>query len=256
MREPDLLTPPWIGDFLDVKGMSRILDVGCGTGVFTSYLRDVGSPRARPVGLDGDRRALREAQANGITVIRGDALHLPHRSGSADLVICRRLLMNLPSPLEAVREMARVATHGGLVAALEPDFIAEHGHSTVPDELDFLRRLLSLTSEGSVLDFGRRVPALFEEAGLVEIQARVHSPVIRSRGDDLPTIHRDLGQPRLTDVIERWRAVLEQKLGAADFESLRGEAKALDTVRGQQVATGEYRAITSLPLWVVRGRRA
>ncbi len=255
MREPDPLTPPWMADFLDLKNVSLVLDVGCGDGALTAYLRDASSSHARAIGLDRDPQALSRARSRNITSVRGDALHLPLRSDSADLVVCRRLLMNLTSPLDAVREMIRVAKRGGQISALEPDFLAEHGYSTVPGELDFLRKLLVLTSEGSVLDFGRRVPALFEQAGLAQIQARVHSPVTVSRGDDPPTIHRDMGGGRLTEAIERWRGVIEPKIGL-DFESLLSEAKALDMVRDQQVAAGEYSSFTSFPLWVVRGRKA
>ncbi len=165
MSNIDTLIPPGLVDFLDSEAVARIVDVGCGNGSFTSYLVGQASPASVAIGLDIDAVVLREARLRkDVELIQAVAEQMPIRSDSADLVICRRLLMNLPTPLQAVQEMAQVARPGGLVAALEPDFLAERGFSTVPGEMEFLRKLLLLTSEGSDLGFGPKTVVLFRQA--------------------------------------------------------------------------------------------
>ncbi len=121
MSDIDTLIPPDLIDFLDLGALARIVDVGCGNGSFTSYLMGRASPASVAIGLDIDAVVLREARLRkDVELVQAVAEQMPIRSDSADLVICRRLLMNLPKPQYAVQEMTRVARPGGLVAAMEP----------------------------------------------------------------------------------------------------------------------------------------
>lgn len=254
--DSDALMPPGLGAFLDLGAVSTIVDVGCGSGSFTSYLAAKSSPGSLALGLDIDPEVLREARLRGRPEwVQADATHLPFVADFADLVICRRLLLNLPRPIDAVREMVRVVKTRGLVTAIEPDFLGERGFSTVPCELEFLRKLLLLTSKGSDLGFGPKCVALFKEVGLSEIEAFVHSPVTIGGEDCCPTAHRERSPRRLTDLVAKWRMELEPDLGRADLEALMKEAHDLDRVRDRQVRSGEYASASSFPLWIVRGRK-
>ncbi len=215
-----------------------------------------GCPGSLAIGLDVDAAVLREGQnTNDVELVQAVAEQMPIRSDSADLVICRRLLMNLPTPLSAVQEMTRVAKPGGLVAAMEPDFLAERGYSTVPGELEFLRKLLLLTSEDSDLGFGPKTVAVFRQAGLQEIDAFVHSPIVMTVDGNLPTVCRERPGRCLTELVEGWRVVLDSRLGPGEFGSLIEQAKDLDSLRDEQLATGDYCSASSFPLWVVKGRK-
>ncbi len=212
-------------------------------------------PRRR-LRLDIDAVVLREARLReDVELIQAVAEQMPMRSDSAGLVICRRLLMNLPTPQYAVQEMTRVARPGGLVAALEPDFLAERGFSTVSGELEFLQRLILLTSEGSDLGFGPKTVALFRQAGLQEIDAFVHSPVVMTATGDLPTVHRERPGRRLTELVEGWHEDIESRLGPDECQSLTEEAEYLDSLRDAQLTRGDYCSASSFPLWIVKGRK-
>ncbi|MFQ5919075.1 MAG: class I SAM-dependent methyltransferase [Thermoplasmata archaeon] len=256
MSDFDTLVPSGLVDFLDLGSARRIVDVGCGSGKFTSYLLGQAPPGAVAIGMDIDPSVLREGQsADDVGFILAAAEQIPILSNWADLVICRRLLMNLPRPSAALEEMVRTAKRDALVAAIEPDFLAERGHSTVPGELEFLRKLLLLTSEGSDLGFGAKCVVLFKEVGLSEVDAFVHSPATIGGGDCFPTAHRERSPQRLADLVAKWRMELEPNLGRTDLEALMKEASDLDGVRDQQVRSGEYASSSSFPLWIVRGRK-
>lgn len=87
------------------------------------------------------------------------------------MVHARTLLVNVPEPADVVAEMTRVARPGGWVASAEPD--TEHAVCYPPlPAFDRVRELFhgAFRRNGADPWIGRRVPELFREAGLVEVQ--------------------------------------------------------------------------------------
>jgi ubiquinone/menaquinone biosynthesis C-methylase UbiE len=102
---------------LDLLGnaQGRILDVGCGPGVMTQDLMDLGwefwGVDASPKMIRESHRSFGETGRAHFTV--GDASHLPYVSESFDAVISMGVLDRLPSPEAAVNEMIRVLRKKG-----------------------------------------------------------------------------------------------------------------------------------------------
>jgi SAM-dependent methyltransferase len=92
-------------------GARSVLDVGCGTGHFTAWLR------RRPVGVIGLDRSpamlaeLRRRHAE-IPVAAGDAGCLPLRSGAVDVALLVTALEFVERPHAALAEAVRVARRG------------------------------------------------------------------------------------------------------------------------------------------------
>jgi SAM-dependent methyltransferase len=94
---------------LDPKKGERILDVGCGQGLFCNELFRRG---AEVTGVDASRRLIQTAQRRwrGPRFLVGDALSL---EGSFDALVCLLALQNMAPLADIVRSMARVLKPGG-----------------------------------------------------------------------------------------------------------------------------------------------
>ncbi|MBK9975802.1 MAG: methyltransferase domain-containing protein [Planctomycetes bacterium] len=97
-----------------LQGISRVLDLPCGTGRFTQQIiehgwklvnADISMPMLRSA------REVAEGNAGLIGSARMDAEHLPFADGSLDLVISIRFLMHVPRSVRAgiFREYARIS---------------------------------------------------------------------------------------------------------------------------------------------------
>ncbi|MFQ5415661.1 MAG: class I SAM-dependent methyltransferase [Myxococcota bacterium] len=98
----------------------RMLDVGCGTGLFARRAHGA-LRRAEVVGCDFSHGMLRRAARNGpgMPWVRGDALHLPFRDGSFDSVVSTEAFHWFPDQEAALRGFFRVlAPKGRLLLAL------------------------------------------------------------------------------------------------------------------------------------------
>lgn len=101
---------------VDLAG-KRVLDVGCGTGLFFSYASACAS---MVVGVDVSRRLLLKARdeakkSRHTYVLQADADHLPFSEGSFEAVFAFTVLQNVPKPEETLKELKRAATQYGNV---------------------------------------------------------------------------------------------------------------------------------------------
>ncbi|HEX5166449.1 MAG TPA: class I SAM-dependent methyltransferase [Thermomicrobiales bacterium] len=102
--------------FALISGES-ILDVGCGTGAFLSYLRRNGS-QGRLVGLDrSDAMIAEAAREPSIEWTVGDVERLPFTDGEFDRVSARHMLYYIDDLQSALCELARVTKPNGLFLA-------------------------------------------------------------------------------------------------------------------------------------------
>lgn len=99
---------------LRAAGSKRVLDVGCGTGIFTTrMLEELG---AEVVGCDLSEGMLAKARKRSSDVgwTRGDVTRLPLRDASVDAIVCTEAFHFFDQPT-ALAEFHRVVRPGGLV---------------------------------------------------------------------------------------------------------------------------------------------
>jgi len=101
----------------EIEG-KRILDAGCGMGVFSVVFGKKGA--ARVIGIDlseeGVRRAQRAASHFNLSNVEfreGNILRLPYPDGSFDIVWSWGTLHHTAEPLKALEELIRVLKNGG-----------------------------------------------------------------------------------------------------------------------------------------------
>ncbi len=106
------------------KPDAAVLDICCGTGDMTMALLKWRPQNARPI-LAADfahamlTRGARKFDGRGVIALEADALHLPLRSGSLDLIVTAFGFRNLANYEAGLREFHRVLKPGGQLGILE-----------------------------------------------------------------------------------------------------------------------------------------
>lgn len=160
--------------YLDVRPGSSVLEVGCGLGEMARVLARLVGTSGRVVGVDYSETMIRQARQRispddgPVTFQRGDIMALDIPDAEFDRTRVEQVLQHVADPRRAVAEMARVTRPGGMVVALEPDW-----DSLVIDAAD-LATSQAFTAFNSRCvvphgQIGRRLPALFREAGLGDL---------------------------------------------------------------------------------------
>jgi ubiquinone/menaquinone biosynthesis C-methylase UbiE len=176
-----------------------VLDVGCGTGEFSSRAAAL-FPQAKVTGVDLLESHLELARSRyslpNLTFRQADAFELPFADGSFDLVVCRHVLQAIPNAERVLAEMVRVARPGGWLHVIAEDYDMIYASSP---RLDLAR-------------FWREVPRAYGEAVGVDlfIGRHIHHHLRALPVDDIQIdyVHVDTQRvPRETfaQIFEAWR---------------------------------------------------
>ena len=158
---------------VSISNAQAVLEAGCGSGAILADLHDYTQAVAFGVDIDFSMLSFSHAQGPNYRLACADGLQLPFPEHSFSVSICHFYLLWVSQPLQAVLEMARVTRPSGYVLAIaEPDY---GGRIDYPDGLAGLGRLQSeaLRRQGADPFAGRKLKALFQQAGLHNIQAGV-----------------------------------------------------------------------------------
>ena len=111
---------------MNLKSSDRILDVACGTCMFTKEaLRQV--PTLPVEALDfnkemlsqGETRIKRAGLMTHVNLVQGDAMELPYEDNTFDAAMSGFAMRNVPDIQQVITEMKRVVKPGGKVVVLE-----------------------------------------------------------------------------------------------------------------------------------------
>lgn len=131
------------------QGMN-VLEVGCGSGSFTSYMEYVASGMTI-CGIDNDRILIKKATErqfvnNKVSYICGDAYDLPFDDSTFDVVVSHTFFQCVNQKHLILNEMRRVVKQGGCVAAIVPMSLKIQASSTgrYPSSATWVSRLNQL----------------------------------------------------------------------------------------------------------------
>ncbi len=152
----------------DVSNRSlKILDVGCGTGVFAQRLKE-NAFKGVFWGVDFSRDMLDHALGRSLPGdqfywIQGDSQRLPFPDNSLDMITCVHSFHHYPNQSECVYEMHRVLAPGGCAMILDADRDGWWGR--------VLYDMIVVAIEGDVYHPSRqRFQELFHAAGFDSIE--------------------------------------------------------------------------------------
>jgi len=103
----------WVLDLAGVGPGTRVLEAGCGNGL---YLRALRERQALAVGCDLSPGILRTA--GHPQLLNADVTALPVRDGAVDVVLACHMLDLVPGRATAIRELRRVLAPGGCCVAV------------------------------------------------------------------------------------------------------------------------------------------
>ncbi len=109
----------WVPYF---QGCQRVLDIGCGEGIFLELLREVGIPAE---GIDIDPKVVAAAQAKGLNVRQAKAQeYLSERQGVYDGIFLGHIIEHLSGEemLRLLYDCRRALRPGGTLIVLTPNF--------------------------------------------------------------------------------------------------------------------------------------
>lgn len=229
---------------------SHILDVGAGTGEFTTVLRD--ESEADVLALDADESLLRAGEVSN--AVQGVATQLPFSKDAIGLVTCQALLVNIPDPEAVLAEFERVSA--GRIGAVEPDNGAVTVESTVAAESDLARRARAAYMAGLETNsrIGADLEALFGARNLddVTVSRMVHERRIEPpyTTEAMEAARRKVRATRIDDHRE---TMLAGGLSSAEFDTLRDDWQAMGRSVVTQVQAGTYQRRETVPFYVATG---
>ncbi|TMQ91919.1 methyltransferase domain-containing protein [Actinomadura soli] len=159
---------------------ASVLDVGCGPGTITAGLAERVAP-GRVVAADSAQTVLDEARGNtaaldNVEFAVADVHALPYADGTFDVVHAHQVLQHVADPVQALREMRRVARPGGIVAARDADFGTMVWHPDPPGMDAWMPIYYKVArGNGGEPDAGRRLVSWARAAGFTDIAASASS---------------------------------------------------------------------------------
>jgi SAM-dependent methyltransferase len=167
----------------------RVADLGCGVGLVTGLLAELVGDEGHVVGVDSSGEQLRlareqlRAAGRSVTFVEASATDTGLPRESFDLVYCRFLLMHLPEPERALREMRALLEPGGLLVCEDGDLTTSG--SEPPSALGASGELFGRLGPARGVDYtlGRRLYHLVREAGFPAPEVAFNQPVA-ARGEN------------------------------------------------------------------------
>ena len=182
----------WAGRVADAAGIrtaSRVLDVGCGTGVLAREAFGRVGPDGRVVGLDLNEGMLAIAARVEPRVEwrRGDAASLPFEDACFDMVVSQFALMYFPDRVASLREIWRTLAPGGRLAIATWAPIDRAGGYEILLEVAARRcggDAADVLAAPFVLGDRAELAGLFVSSGIRNAEVRLHEGSIR-----FPSVH-------------------------------------------------------------------
>jgi SAM-dependent methyltransferase len=162
----------------------RVVDLGCGVGTVTALLADLVGPEGHVVGIDASGAQLAQARermplpGTNVQFVEASATDTGLPPGSFDLVYCRFLLIHLPDPEGALREMRSLLKPDGILVCEDGDLTSSG--SEPPSAFSAFADLWGRLGPAKGVDYtlGRRLYQMVRDAGFPAPEITFNQPVV------------------------------------------------------------------------------
>jgi 2-polyprenyl-3-methyl-5-hydroxy-6-metoxy-1,4-benzoquinol methylase len=150
----------------------RVLDVGCGPGDASFAAARLAGPTGTVVGVDASSDAIEFARAraaeHGLSTVSFEHTTIADIAvDEVDAVIGRLILMHLPDPVSALRQLAALVRPGGVIAFGEFDITSVRSWPDSPLARTVVTAIVdAFRAVGVDPAFGATLHTLFRRAGL------------------------------------------------------------------------------------------
>jgi ubiquinone/menaquinone biosynthesis C-methylase UbiE len=156
-----------LAELVDAFGLTAgnaVLDVGTGTGVILSFVRETIGREGRLAAMDFSFKMLQHAaerrEAADATLFNASVESIPFRSGQFDCVTCFAAFPHFPDKAKALLEMVRILRPGGKLAI---------AHLKSSDEINHLHGQIGGAVARDRLPDPEALRLLMKNAGLIAI---------------------------------------------------------------------------------------
>lgn len=170
-----------------LKQGSIVADIGCGSGNVAMWLAQTVGADGRVDAVDVDASQLTIAKARAARCARKInfykqsvySLNLP--ANTYDLVFSRFMLCQLQRPYDALQQMTKLVKPGGHLVIIDIDMSSIF---TIPAS-DIYTEIIDLCMQGAQArgvnyQAGLLLPELFTNAGLTNLQLKLHQPIYKT----------------------------------------------------------------------------
>ncbi|HKV27562.1 MAG TPA: methyltransferase domain-containing protein [Candidatus Acidoferrales bacterium] len=125
------------------SGNERALDVACGPGtlarIFAKHVRWIAGLDLTPAMLERARKDAIANHLNNFRPLRGNALGMPFRDATFDIVITSYSIHHLPDPVVAIQEIARILKPGGKFGLLDMVVSEDASRAAACNHIEWVR---------------------------------------------------------------------------------------------------------------------
>jgi SAM-dependent methyltransferase len=178
LRKLERVLDPITTRYLETIGVAegwKCLEIGAGAGSMAQWLSERVGPKGNVVATEVDTRLLKRLSISNLEIRQHDIVKDALEVGEYDLVHCRRVLLELKEPEEALARMADAVRPGGWLLIEEADsgsmLSTDLTNPAATPFVEAFRGGIAALRKMRMLDpfMGRKVRELIEQLGLIDV---------------------------------------------------------------------------------------